>query len=146
MTTQGNIETVRDFIESFWNRRDPDAIDRYLTDDHVDHAYSPKTVEGLRAAGNALVTAFPDQCSTIETMIAEGDRVVARLTLRGTHRGPFRGTGATGNSVEVTVYREYRLIDGKIAEHQGLLDTATLLRQIGTSPTPENACERRDKA
>jgi len=142
MTTQQNVETVRDFIESFWNRREADAIDRCLTSDYVDHAYAPRNVEGLKATGEALATAFPDGHSTIESVIAEDDRVVARLTLRGTHRGPFRGTDATGNPVEVTVYREYRLIDGKIAEHRGLLDTATLLLQIGTGPTTENACNR----
>jgi len=140
MTTSGNVETVHDFIESFWNRQEADAIDRFLTNDYVDLAYSPKSVEGLRATGNALVTAFPDARSTIESVIAEGDRVVVRLTLRGTHQGPFRGTEATGNPVEVTGYREYRLVDGKIAEHHGLLDTATLLRQIEAGPPPENAC------
>lgn len=142
MKMRGNVELVRDFIEAFWNRRETDAIDRFLSDGYVDHLYSPMTVEGLQATGQALIAAFPDAHSTIESVIAEGDRVVASLTLRGTHRGSFRGTAATGNAIEVTVYREYRVTDGKIAEHRGLLDTATLLRQIGATPTPENACAR----
>lgn len=142
MAAHGNVETVRSFIESFWNLREAEAINRFLAPNYVDHAYSPKTGEGLRDAGNALTAAFPDQHSTIETLTSDGDRVVARLTLRGTHQGPFRGIAATGNTVEVTVYREYQLIDGIIAEQWALLDTATLLRQIGAGPAPENACAR----
>lgn len=142
MTAEENAETVRGFIEAFWNRREADACDRFLAPDYLDHAYVPGSIEGLRATGQALVAAFPDAHSTIESVIAEGDRVVTRLMLRGTHRGPFRGTAASGNPVEVTVYREYRLANGKIAEHRGLLDMATLLRQIGTAPGPENAFAR----
>ena len=139
-TDQANAATVRAFIEAFWNAQERDSVDRFLAHDYVDHAYAPPTPEGLLKTAGALAAAFPNHRSFIEAVVAQGDKVVARLTLRATHVGPFRGTPPTGNPVEVVVYREFRIADGKIAEHWGLLDTATLPRQIGTQPAPENAC------
>ncbi len=141
-TDQANSATVRAFIEAFWNGRERDSVERFLTPGYVDHAYTPHTADGLMTTAGELAAAFPDHCGTVEAVAAQGDKVMVRLTLRGTHDGPFRGTPPTGNPVEVTVYREYRLIDGKIAEHWALLDTATLLRQIGSRPSVENVCHR----
>jgi len=141
-TEQTNTDTVRAFIESFWNGRDLDSLNRFLTPDYVDHAYVPHTADGLKGTAVDLSTALPDHRSAIEDMVAQGDKVVARMVMRGTHNGPFRGSPPTGNPVEVTMYRMYRLAGGKIAEHWGLLDTATLLRQIAAQLSPENACKR----
>ncbi len=141
-TEQTNTDTVRAFIESFWNERDLDSLNRFLTPDYFDHAYVPHTADGLKETAAALSAALPDHCSAIEDVIAQGDKVVAQMVLRGTHDGPFRGAPPTGNPVEVTVYRMYRLAEGRIAEHWALLDTATLLRQIAAQPSPANACKR----
>jgi len=137
-----NSDTVRAFIEAFWNERDLDSAGRFLAPDYVDHAYSPHTADGLKKTAGELAGAIPDHRSIIEDLVAQGDKVVARMVLRGRHGGPFRGAPPTGNPVEVNVYRMYRLAGGKIAEHWALLDTATLLRQIGAPPSPENACKR----
>ncbi len=141
-TEQTNTDIVRAFIESFWNGRDADSLHRFLTPDYVDHAYVPHTVDGLTGTAGDLSTALPDHRSAIEDVVAQGDKVVARMVLRGTHDGPFRDAPPTGNPVEVNVYRMYRLAGGKIADHWALLDTATLLRQIAAQPSPENACKR----
>ncbi len=141
-TEQANTDIVRAFIESFWNGRDSDSLHRFLTPDYVDHAYVPHTADGLKKTAGDLSTALPDHRSAIEDVVAQGDKVVARMVLRGTHDGPFRGAPPTGNPVAVNVYRMYRLAGGKIAEHWALLDTATLLRQIAAQPSPENACKR----
>jgi len=141
-TEQANTELVRAFIEAFWNERQIDDADRFLAPGYVDHAYTPGTAIGLKQTAGELSAAIPDHHSAVEAMVAQDDKVVARLVLRGTHRGPFRGTPATGNPVEVAVYREYRLTGGRIAEHWALLDTASLMRQIGAGPSPENACRR----
>lgn len=146
MTVNGaektNTDTVRAFIEAFWNVRSLDTTDRFLAPDYIDHAYTPPTVEGLKATAAELAAALPDHRSTIEDVVAQGDKVVTRMMLRGTHGGPFRGAAPTGNMIEVNVYRMYRLAGGKIAEHWALLDTATLLRQIAVQPSAENACKR----
>jgi steroid delta-isomerase-like uncharacterized protein len=141
-TEQANTEIVRAFIEAFWNGRRVDDADRFLAPGYVDYAYTPGTTAGLKQTAGELAAAIPDHHHAVEAMVAEGDKVVARLVLRGTHGGPFRGTPPTGNPVEVRVYREYRVTDGKIAEHWALLDTAALLRQIGARPAAENACNR----
>jgi steroid delta-isomerase-like uncharacterized protein len=139
---QTNTDTVCAFIEAFWNGREFDRIDHFLAPDYVDHAYVPHTVDGLKRTARELAAALPDNRTIIEDLVAQGDKVVARMTVRGTHDGLFRGTPPTGNPVEVNVYRMYRLADGKIAEHWALLDTATLLRQIAAQPSAENACKR----
>jgi steroid delta-isomerase-like uncharacterized protein len=138
---QANIELVRDFIEAFWNQQKLDCIESVLTAYYIDHAYQPHTVDGLKQMAIVLNTAFPDQYSTINEIIAQGDKVMVRMIMRGTHLGEFRGTAPTGNRIEATIYREYVIRDGQIAEHWALFDTATLLRQIGAQLSFDNACK-----
>ncbi|WP_217593472.1 ester cyclase [Cohnella sp. GbtcB17] len=142
-TRQGSAnsaEVALDFIERFWNEGDTASISLYLTDDYVDHAYEPGHMEGLLAMAERLRTAFPDQRSTVESVTTEGDRVVVRLRMKGTHLGTFRGKAATGLPIDAKLYREYRVADGRIAEHWALFDTATLLRQIGAELNEQPAC------
>jgi predicted ester cyclase len=61
--------------------------------------------------------------------------------MSGTHQGNFRGTEATQNPIDVNLYREFRLIDGKISEHWALFDTASLFRQIGAELHEQPACQ-----
>ncbi|MFD0681559.1 MULTISPECIES: ester cyclase [unclassified Paenibacillus] len=138
---QMNVETVRSFIERFWNKQELNCTKEFLTEDYRDHAYTPNSVEGLEQMGRILNSAFSGQQSMIQEIIAQGDKVMVRMVLRGEHSGTFRGTAPTGNSVEATVYREYRLVDGKIAEHWALFDTAALLQQIGAQLSIDNACK-----
>ncbi|MFE5319943.1 ester cyclase [Paenibacillus sp. NPDC056579] len=140
MKAETNMETVRSFIQAFWNEGNLACTDQYITEDYEDHAYVPNNVIGLKETARVLHTAFPDQCSAVESIVAQGDRVVVRLAMTGTHLGLFRGTEATGNRVDVKVYREYRLVNGKIAEHWALFDTVSLLRQIGAELHQQPAC------
>ncbi|MCY1008588.1 isochorismatase family protein [Nannocystis pusilla] len=87
--------------------------------------------EGVLAAIRGLRAAFPDLRYTVEELIAEGDRVAARFTLRGTHRGPFRGRAATGRTVEIGGSTHYRVAGGKLTEVRVFADFLGLLRQIG---------------
>ncbi|WP_027086909.1 ester cyclase [Cohnella panacarvi] len=140
MSMEDNVSIVRQFIQRFWNEGDLGCTERFLTEDYVDHAYIPGNVAGLKLTAGSLHAAFPDQSSVEESIIAQGDRVVVRLKLEGTHRGNFRGTEATQNRINVKVYREFRLANGRIAEHWALLDTAALLRQIGAELNEHPAC------
>jgi predicted ester cyclase len=134
MTIEQNKEVVRAFIQKFWNEGNRQCADQYLSEEYIDHAYVPNDVNGLKNMAIVLHTAFPDQVSALESMVAEGDRVIVRLRMTGTHQGDFRGAKATHNSVDVSLYREYRLSNGKIAEHWALFDTASLFRQIEVEP------------
>lgn len=137
MTASADIQLVRDFVDQVWNRADPDAADRFLGPDYRDHAYrSGGDAATFKAALAELAAAFPDQRSTVDDAVAVDGTVALRLRLTGTHGGAFRGVAATGKPVDVKVMRFYRVAGGRIAEHWAVLDTLSLLRQIGALPTP----------
>ncbi|KPV57331.1 hypothetical protein QJ48_22770 [Paenibacillus sp. A3] len=128
---QRNTETVTAFIEAFWNESDLECTDRFLSDDYQELAYQSK--EGLKQFAGKILEAFPDKRYTVEEMIAQGEKVLVRMTVKGTHTGMFFGTAPTGNSIDVTLYRQYRVVDGKIAEHRGWIDMVTMWRQLQAS-------------
>jgi predicted ester cyclase len=77
---------------------------------------------------------FPDIQWTLEEMVAEGDKVAARFTMRGTHLGIFFGTPSTGKKIAVQAMNIYRLSGGQIIEETGQPDLLGLLQQIGAVP------------
>jgi steroid delta-isomerase-like uncharacterized protein len=77
---------------------------------------------------------FPDIQWTLEEMVAEGDKVAARFTMRGTHRGAFYGVSPSGNKISVQALNIYRLSEGQFVEEHGQPDLLALLRQIGAEP------------
>ncbi len=79
-------------------------------------------LEAIYQFFNTFHTAFPDLSITVEDMIAEGDRVAARVTMRGTHLGEFMGVAPTGKPVEVRAIDMFRIANGKIVEHWGHAD------------------------
>ena len=78
-----------------------------------------------------MLAGFPDYQTMIDELIAEGDQVVARITMHGTHTGSFMGIPATGRYVEFTGIYIARLANGKIVEHWGEEDGVSLLAQLG---------------
>ena len=82
---------------------------------------------------------FPDIQWTLEEVIAEGDKVAARFTMRGTHRGAFFGVPPTGKTIVVQAMNFYRLSGGQFVEERGQPDLLGLLEQIGAVPTPSGA-------
>ncbi len=78
--------------------------------------------------------AFPDIHVTIEDILAEGDKVAARLAFVGTHQGPFQGIEATGKRVQWSGIWMYRIADGRLVERWHRYDMPGLLRQIGGVP------------
>jgi len=82
------------------------------------------------------VTAFPDLHFTVEDMIAEGDKVVARLTARGTQAGAFMGIPPTGKQASITAIDINHMAGGKSVEHWLEMDTLGLLQQLGVIPAP----------
>ncbi|MBB3130601.1 steroid delta-isomerase-like uncharacterized protein [Paenibacillus rhizosphaerae] len=127
-TEQKNTEVVEAFIRAFWNGNDLSAADTFTTEDYLELSYQSK--EGLKQFAAKILEAFPDKQYEVEEIIAEDDKVLVRMTVRGTHRGVFFGTAPTGRTMNVTLYRQYRLRDGKIAEHRGWIDMVTMWSQI----------------
>src|SRR5579859_3374357 len=85
--------------------------------------------DGYAATARGSLAGFPDLQETPEEMVAEGDRVVVRHRLAGTHLGPFLGVEPTGRQVSVMVVDFYRIADGKIVEEVSLVDVFGLLKQ-----------------
>ncbi|MFC5449422.1 ester cyclase [Paenibacillus aestuarii] len=125
---QRNVETVHEFIEAFWNENELESTERYLSDDYQELAYQSK--EGLKKFALTILEAFPDKHYTIESIIGQEDKVLVRMTVKGTHQGMFFGTAPTGRTMDVTLYRQYRVVDGKITEHRGWIDMVTMWHQL----------------
>ena len=92
--------------------------------------------EAQKQRSAALLNSFPDVRFVIEDMIAEGDRVAARWTMRATHTGSFMNIPPTGRQIVMTGITIYRLMDGKIVEAHSDLDQLGMLQQLGVIPTP----------
>src|SRR5438552_14122867 len=94
----------------------------------------PGGIEEYRRSASDLYTAFPDLRHTIEDQIAEGDRVVVRLTARGTHRGPLGTLPATGRRMAVAETAIFLLDGNRIAEQWPQVDALGMLQQLGAIP------------
>jgi predicted ester cyclase len=79
--------------------------------------------------------AFPDAMVIPEAMVAEGDKVAVRFTVRGTHRGEFMGIAPTGKEVVVQGMDINRMANGKIVERWGIADSLSMLQQLGVIPS-----------
>jgi steroid delta-isomerase-like uncharacterized protein len=135
MTLDDNKLIVERFVDQFWSNGRLAAADELMAPDVVIHQPDVGGIDGLKAFNTMLRTAFPDWHSTMEEVIAEGDRVAERWTGRGTHRGEFQGIAPSGRKVEVPGVVFYRIRDGKIAEFRGSFDMLTMLEQLGAGPT-----------
>jgi predicted ester cyclase len=99
---------------------------------------SPQTIAQLRAP---LWAAVPDVSWTMEQLVAEGDWVAVRSTMRGTHTGDFAhptfgSAPASGMAIDMTYMDHYRIADGRIAEAWEVRDALALLQQLSVIPTP----------
>jgi len=121
------------------NKKNLAAIDEFIDPQLVDHTLPPGMpagMEGQRQVFSMYTTAFPDTHFTVEDMIAEGDRVVARLSVSATQHGAFMGLPPTGKHVRFTGIDIIRIAGGKLVEHWGEMDMLGLLQQLGVVPLP----------
>jgi steroid delta-isomerase-like uncharacterized protein len=134
-----NQEAFRRIIEDGFSKGNVDALDAVVAADLVEHQKVtglPPGLEGLKAMIRGLRAVLPDLTLTIEDMMVDGDKVWARLTGRGTHRGPFFGLPGTGKTVTVDVIDIGRFENGKLVEHWGVPDRFSMLEQLGLLPKP----------
>jgi len=139
MSTEANKTSVRRFYDEVFNKKNRAAIDEFIDPNQVDHAAPPGTPGGLAGAKQTIgmyLTAFPDLHFTVEDMIAEGDKLVARLTVRGTQQGAFMGIPPTGKHVTVSAIDISRMAGGKSVEHWIEMDTLGMMQQLGVIPAP----------
>ena len=124
-TNSGDLEQISRAVDELV---EPDAVIR--TPLPID-ATGP---EVLKVVFGRLLRAFPDLRVTIEDLISEGDKVVSRNTVTGTHSGDYMGHPATGRPIAYNEIFIFRFADGRIAETWGVVDVFAQMRQLALIP------------
>jgi predicted ester cyclase len=139
MGTEQDKANDRRFIEEVLNRGNLSVIDELGDPNFVDHSIPPgvpPTIDGLKGFLTQFRAAFPDLHYTIDDQIAEGDRIVQRLTGSGTMKGDFMGMPASGKSARWSEIHITRWANGKAVEHWGVVDQMGMLAQLGFAQAP----------
>jgi len=132
-----NKAIMRGIVEEVINQKNLDLVDELYSTDYVYH-FPPNPeihgAEGFKQYFATAFAAFPDFHITIEDMFAEGDKVVSRITARGTHEGEFMGIPPTGVQGTVTGIAIHRFASGKLVEDWENVDFLGLMQQFGVIP------------
>ena len=135
--SEANKQLVRRWFDEVWNKGRADAIEEMFDADGVAHGLSDDPLnpivgpKSFRPFHTMFRDAFPDMKIVIEDMIAEGDKVTARCSVRGKHEGHSLGFAATQSPVEFTGITIVRIADGKIVEAWNNFDFMRMYRQVG---------------
>ena len=124
MSLAENKDVIRMYFDEVVNRGNLSLID---------HTVAARA-EGLRQVISMFFAAFPDAKTTIDDMIAEGDKVVVRSTTRATRTGALMGVAPTGRPVRYSGIDIFRVVESKITDHWFVRDHATLMEQLGILP------------
>ena len=139
MSAEANKALVRRFYEEI-DKGNLDILDELVAPDYLDHNPPPSPgldagLDGLKQAFRIFREATPGH-HQIEDQIAEGDKVVTRLTSYGKHEGDLPGAPRTGNDLKMTSITIHRIANGKLVEKWAEKDVLGFLQQIGVIPSP----------
>ena len=144
MTAEENKALIRRYYEEIdaaaKDQRGASFLDEFVASDYLNHTSPPgftPDLEGLKQAYNHFLAANPDGYHVVEDMIAEGDKVVTRLSAYGTQTGELFGIPPTGKQVSMTAIAIHRIANGKIVEHWSEVDNLGVLQQLGVVPPLE---------
>lgn len=130
---------AQDMFDSMKGGVDVDAmIDRFMAEDFVEHEAIPgmdNTRDTPRQLFKMMLAAFPDFRATVDEVLQDGDKVVARVRFSGTHQGDFMGIPASGNTIEWNVIDIMQFRDDKAVAHWGVMDMAGAMAQMGAQPS-----------
>ncbi len=139
MTMEANQASARRFVDEVANRGNFAVIDELLAPDFVDRSAPPgipPTREGAKTFFAMMRGAFPDLHTTIDDVIAEGDKVVLRTTNHGAMKGEFAGMPPSGKSATWASVHIVRFANGSQVEHWGVDDQLGMLQQLGFAEAP----------
>lgn len=128
---------IHRWFEEVWNQKNEAAVDEMFADDGVAHGLtemdgSPITgPESFKRFHRAFVSAYPDIRVSVEDTIVEGDKIVARCRVSGSHGGEGIGLAPTGKNVDFTGIAIVRVQDGKIVEAWNEFDFFKMYTQLG---------------
>ncbi len=132
---QENKALIRRYFEAIDTGK-IEVLDEFVAADFFDHNPFPGTTadrEGLKQAFNISLATTPGY-HTIDDLLAEGDKVVARVSGYGTHAGEIMGVPATGKPLQFGAISIWRIASGQIVEHWSQVDVLELLQQVGLIP------------
>jgi predicted ester cyclase len=132
MSVEHNKTLARRFWEEVVGQGNLTVLDEIMAAEYIQHQDDvPPGRAGLIQFLTIQFGAFPDRQCIIEDIIGGGDRVVTRTVIRATHTGSLGNIPATGKQVSIAVYDIWRVGNGKLAEHWGLVDNLGMMRQLG---------------
>ena len=135
--TAANKALLQRWFDEVWNQGQAGVIDELFARDGIAHGLAedpnqPMTgPQGFRPFYETFRGAFPDVEVVVEDMIAEGDKVAARCSVRGKHQGDHLGIAASNTAVDFTGIAIVRIRDGKIVEAWNNFDFMRMNKQIG---------------
>ena len=144
MSEEENKALMRRYYEQIdkatKDKRGPSFLDDFVAPNFVNHNPSPgftPDLEGTKQAYDHFLAASPDGYHVVEDMIAEGDKVVTRLSAHGTQTGELFGIPPTDERFSMTAIAIHRIANGEIVEHWSELDNLGVMQQLGVVPPPE---------
>jgi len=137
-TEAQNKDVVKRYWNGKWNERRPETLDELLTPDVVYHgtSMSMNGREEYKQVYDVFRSALHDTHLEIDDLIAEGDKVMSRVSLRCVHGGELEGLPPTGKKIALDAFTVFRLVDGRIAEEWEIIDELGMMQQIGMELTP----------
>jgi predicted ester cyclase len=136
MSIEENKALVRRIYE-LSSQKDMAALFDLYDPAYIEHTRNGDyTLEQLKKTTSIFFTAFPDSIFIVDNMVAEKDKVAYQATIKGTHKGLFMGNAPTGNKIEMVNTSIKRIINGKLVESWGTMDTLSMMQQLGMIPKP----------
>ena len=138
MASEADKQVVRRYYDEVLNARNVDALAELAVSHYEEHDMLPGQGTGLAGLRERvmMLTGALDSRFTIEDVIAEGDKVVIRVTEHGSHEGELQGIPATGRQVTATGVGVARIQAGRIVEAWAAYDALGLMQQLGAIPAP----------
>ena len=132
---EANKALIRSYIEEMWNQHQPSAADRFVAIDYVEHnPQLPSGLAGRKQFVTKVLAAFSNYHGELQDLVAEGDKVAARVQWTGANDGPYEGRPATGNKLVFSTSDFFRIENGKIAEHWDVVETLARAVALGLVP------------
>lgn len=137
MSLESNKQVCRDYFQAFL-AGDTAWMEGHIAPGFVRHdpglPFEVRGPAGVKQLHDALMAAFPDMKLPLEDFVAEGEKVLVRLRVQGTHTGPFGDMAPTARKIDIGVLDLFQIRDGVLVEHWALLDNLGMLKQLGALP------------
>jgi steroid delta-isomerase-like uncharacterized protein len=143
MSIDDNKAVVRRWFDEVVSHGNMSSLDAICAQCHPQFAVvrgvvepAPQGIPGLKGLVTSLRTAFPDLNAKVDEQIAEGDKVVSRVTMSGTHQGEFMGMPPTGRSFTIAGVSIWEVRGGQLISEWVNWDSMGMMKQLGVVPAP----------